>query len=609
LVKIFEIKKFNIITTLVLIGLAVCFYFFNPGQIKANPGTVEFTADTILSLTGLPAGQVYIGSGSKCDSLTVSGTDLSVNAIFANPSYFLLKTTAHTILKITPSLGTVNLAFSSAYFSSGYVNQWVENSSVSVAHLIGVPKANTFYVVKVNSGVAYGTFNSGALAEVSFTRTGGGAQETFTITESTGCQNHNVWGWAWSNMAQNPGGQEGIGWISFSCTNCDSNKDGISDNGNYSQCPVGQTVVSYGVDINPGGDFTGFAWSENVGWIDFAPAGPYPSVPNYSAKADMATGQVSGWARACAVFQAGCSGALKGDSERGGWDGWIKLRKGPGDGGANYGLYIDGSGDLQNWAWGSDVAGWISFNCANQGCGASNYKVHTNLNFNAPPSAINLSVDPDNSEYCGKVYPPVRVRWQFSDAGDSQSAYQLQVDTEPSFSAPLVVDTGKLSDNCLGDCAEYVFQNSGEQLAWNTNYYWRIMVWDSSDLASDWASTTFNTIRYPYPFVDFTKSPASPKANTVITFSNNSTCYPPGGCQSYSWDFGNGYSSSNPVATTTYTSAGLKTVSLTVNDGSHQCTEEKKVVIGMAVPQWQETAPIMWLRRLLASIFTFTPGF
>jgi hypothetical protein len=35
---------------------------------------------------------------------------------------------------------------------------------------------------------------------------------------------------------------------------------------------------------------TGYAWSENIGWIDFAPSGPYPATPNYSGKIDLNTG-------------------------------------------------------------------------------------------------------------------------------------------------------------------------------------------------------------------------------------------------------------------------------------------------------------------------------
>ncbi len=40
-------------------------------------------------------------------------------------------------------------------------------------------------------------------------------------------------------------------------------------------------------------------------------------------------------------------------------------------------MTIDASGDFNGWAW-SEVAGWISFNCANDAsCGTSNFKTNT----------------------------------------------------------------------------------------------------------------------------------------------------------------------------------------------------------------------------------------
>ncbi|MDD5031678.1 MAG: hypothetical protein PHR36_01380, partial [Patescibacteria group bacterium] len=55
---------------------------------------------------------------------------------------------------------------------------------------------------------------------------------------------NNVTGYAWS---------ENIGWISFSCSNDNS-------------C----LTVDYGVAVDPAtGNISGYAWSENIGWISF----------------------------------------------------------------------------------------------------------------------------------------------------------------------------------------------------------------------------------------------------------------------------------------------------------------------------------------------------
>jgi len=165
----------------------------------------------------------------------------------------------------------------------------------------------------------------------------------------------NVEGWAWS---------ENIGWISLNSTNCDADGDGFSD-GIVPGCPpAGTPIPDYGVNLDlSNGKLSGYAWSENIGWIKFDPVGPYPDSPNYSAcinlpdvsgevcEADLSENEVGGWIRALAYSD--------------GWDGWIKLR-GTTEDGNTYGVYREGK-ELRGWAWGGDVVGWISFNCKDRG--------------------------------------------------------------------------------------------------------------------------------------------------------------------------------------------------------------------------------------------------
>ncbi len=114
-----------------------------------------------------------------------------------------------------------------------------------------------------------------------------------------------VSGWAWNDA---------LGWVSMSFVEFD---------------------VEYGVNVEANGTITGYAWSE-IGWIDYAPAGPYPSAPNYSTRWDPVTGQVSGWARARSMV----GGAYNGTS-------WIKMRSSAGDT-ISYGTTI--SRTTGNWA-------------------------------------------------------------------------------------------------------------------------------------------------------------------------------------------------------------------------------------------------------------------
>ncbi len=112
------------------------------------------------------------------------------------------------------------------------------------------------------------------------------------IFMSSAGSDDNFSGYAWS---------ENFGWISFNCTN--EGNCGDSD---------------YGVDLDmESGDFSGYAWSENIGWIDFAPDGPYPGAPAHGVKYEYEdTGderRVTGWAKALVL----------GDK------GWIKMHPDP----------------------------------------------------------------------------------------------------------------------------------------------------------------------------------------------------------------------------------------------------------------------------------------
>lgn len=167
-------------------------------------------------------------------------------------------------------------------------------------------------------------------------------------------------GFAWSayGTAANPGG---IGWISMNCSNTDTCNGGANT-----------PVSDYGVTLEDSGNLTGYAWSSTVGWINFDPVGPFPSGTNVdvdyggSAQANVAVPnlRLSGWARACSVFENEntCSGALKTNTQRGDWDGWISLGGSVADG-SSYGVeFVNGQATDNSFAWGGEVnVGWIDF--------------------------------------------------------------------------------------------------------------------------------------------------------------------------------------------------------------------------------------------------------
>ena len=136
---------------------------------------------------------------------------------------------------------------------------------------------------------------------------------------------HNLSGYAWS---------DNIGWISFNC----------SDAGTCGN-------VNYGVNVEENGDLSGYAWSDNIGWISFN-EGELAGCPVGACKAKLEGNDLKGWAK-----------ALAGDDADDGWDGWISLDCAIAGvcGDSDYGAVLNGA-DFEGYAWGDEVIGWIQFN-------------------------------------------------------------------------------------------------------------------------------------------------------------------------------------------------------------------------------------------------------
>ncbi len=135
--------------------------------------------------------------------------------------------------------------------------------------------------------------------------------------------NNNVSGFAWS---------DNIGWISF-------NSSDISG------------APSYGVNLSTStGALSGYAWSDGLGWISFnqSSCGLTPNV-------NLTTGAVSGFADALTAGANGC----------------VSLS------GSQYGVTYDATNTQQfkGFAWGGDYIGWVSFNSKDDN-NTGNYAVY-----------------------------------------------------------------------------------------------------------------------------------------------------------------------------------------------------------------------------------------
>jgi len=375
----------------------------------------------------------------------------------------------------------------------------------------------------------------------------------------------NVSGWAWS---------ENIGWISFNST-------------------TGGGAVDYGVNILDTGIFSGISWSENIGWISFnrTDTGAPPAAPDYGtylAKVDLGTGDVSGWARALAY----------GD----GWSGWIKLK------GSNYGVSIDRtSGDFSGWAWSDMVIGWISFNNLTGG-GDKDYKVRTSFVF--PPSVSNPHESWEN--VCDDSLHPT-LNWHYEDG--ITDGYQVQIATDIGFSN-IILDliSEKDSTSYIPLSSDFItdLQYGG------IPYYWHVKAKNKGGAWSDWSDVdTFTTQLHAWPKPDFEWFPQSPSVNEVVQFcsvyeeedceeppcpaicpENLTICYDSCPASGYTWIFGDESSLSgvkNP--THSYSNPVNYTIILEVTDSAgYYCSTDPndlkfRITVELPLPEWKEIPP------------------
>lgn len=187
---------------------------------------------------------------------------------------------------------------------------------------------------------------------------------------------NNVIGWAGGWSQDMMGVFSGLGWISTNSTNQGG-------------------ATAYGLNIpSDNTDVTGYAWSENVGWISFQPS-DLVGCPSSSCSARRVNDTVEGWARIVSIKTASLAG------NAGGWSGWIKLHSNSTDP-VQYGITLpaSGNGALGGYAW-SDELGWISFSKASMstpGCGAATRTyVYTETGYGASPEFCTNGTTPTPS--------------------------------------------------------------------------------------------------------------------------------------------------------------------------------------------------------------------
>lgn len=458
--------------------------------------------------------------------------------------------------------------------------------------------------------------------------------EDLNLVKAQSNNKYELFGHAWSSN---------IGWVSFNSKNHSGG-------------------VEYRVEADKNsGELSGYAWSSNIGWVSFNKndIGTPPSTiirppdggeymyneylnklifafnptckadESALAKIDFNTGNVSGWARACSVFQQGCSGTLKSNAYRGGWDGWIKFDS-TNSIKSNYRVkLIEETDEFENWAWGSDNIGWLSFNCKNQNvCSQSNYAVSLLSSSNVKDFDITFKECDFNSRLGikkqGEVQGGMTFRVEFDYSGEEQNnRYQLKISgiTDPSYeyTTPEFYFSGGKVDGAIINEDNFFHDNEQNRdsvrLTWGHKYMVKL------EIVNDSFSSEEIEIQLPdhsYPYVTIEKEQETSLIITEYLLDGNKSKVYGGTGANYKWeevtDPKMGQFSSTDEAVTTITFFGIhggksSTVMLTVSEKgnpSYSCstTESLSIKKKTTLPKYKEISPLVEVPRFLSSIYS-----
>ncbi|MDD5606791.1 MAG: hypothetical protein PHN37_02950 [Candidatus Pacebacteria bacterium] len=343
-------------------------------------------------------------------------------------------------------------------------------------------------------------------------------------------------------------------------------------------------------------EFNGYAWSDNIGWISFEKDkignDCRPLVEDCKAWVDneliLGKNLIRGWARACSVFEnpTECSGNL--NSNRGGWNGWLSFSCYDFSCGvSNYGVEMDENGYLHGWAWGGGnpanvgTVGWVSFNCENEDeCGVSDYSVQIQGLF-SNVEISNLRIIGGSEIYCNfadENNAAVKFEWDYQ--GDNpQAKVSLRIN-------------GYSKDFESGSTSTIIGPPNELWLDYNTSYNISLSVEDTEGNQSNVLEDNFITDLHHYPIVKFSWSPdKNIFPGTLVDFYSETTFYTTG--NSF-WKFdpdGNPSSSNSEEETVQFLTTGNKLVTLTATDSVGSCLLSKTFSVGRKPPGWIEITP------------------
>lgn len=177
-----------------------------------------------------------------------------------------------------------------------------------------------------------------------------------------------------------------------------------------------------------------YAWGENIGWVDFAPAEGVTVLAD-NALWGYAYGENVGWISlncantdTCGTVNYKVSNNGEGKLSGFAWGeniGWVDFGTSTDIANRTWGVSISSAGDFTGYAYGENI-GWISFNSANGGSVV--YKVSTNWRPQSTRPLCNNGLDDDNDTYID--YPDDRNCSSLTDTRERSSSGGSSVTTE-----------------------------------------------------------------------------------------------------------------------------------------------------------------------------------